>query len=541
MGANDSAPGRRAVLGAAIAALSWAAAEAASGAAAGGTRPPNPLLQAAAAREVQGTTSRVAGSSVQKPVRLSTTRPGITGGDVASKRWTTPTLEGFLGQHASTPQQRKVDVYINSTLGSIRIKAYRIGHYNGEGQRLVWTSGPVRVQRQRRFAVGSKTRMVSCPWRVTTRVDTTGWPDGLYYLVLAGASGRTHRIPLVVESASVVGKAVLVFNDCTMQAYNKWGGYSLYTGPNRSTATRSYKVSFDRPYRNFDEVELRNAPLVRAAEAIDDPGVKLAYTTEARISRNPGLVHGAAAVIFAGHSEYWSPALRRTVEGARDKGTNIVFFGANNVYWRTRLESSFTGTNRVLVCYRKARLDPYRRRHPEAVTTQWRQGPAATPESTLTGSVYGDLGVRGTFTVTDPGFFAFAGTGAVRGAKYAGLTAGETDRVYPKAVRRAFAYAKKLHIFAHSPASGKHDSRGWSDSTFYVAPSGAGVLNMGTMAWLQAQADRAVPARSRKFALQVTQNIIREAARGPLGHRDRRTRPNPTGLPRDGQRRRILI
>jgi hypothetical protein len=200
------------------------------------------------------------------------------------------------------------------------------------------------------------------------------------------------------------------------------------------------------------------------------------------------------------------------------------------------LESSFTGTNRVLVCYRKARLDPFRRRHPEAVTTQWRQGPAANPESTLTGSVYGDLGVKGTFTVTDPGFFAFDGTGALRGARYPGLTAGETDRVYPRAVHRAFTYAKKLRIFAHSPASGKHDSRGWSDSTFYLAPSGAGVLNMGTMGWLQAQIDGAVPARSRKFALQVTQNIIREAARGPLGHRDRAARPNHAGLPHHGPR-----
>ncbi|NUU33206.1 N,N-dimethylformamidase beta subunit family domain-containing protein [Arthrobacter sp. C9C5] len=518
MRATDDAPGRRAVLGAALAALSWAAAEAASGAAAGGAGPAHPLVQASEAGKVQAPPSPVAGTAHQRLVLAPGQRPGITGSEVASKRSTAPQLEGFLGQHASTAQRRKVDVYINSTLGSIRIKAYRIGNYNGDGQRLVWTSEPVRVRRQPAFTLQRKTRMVSCPWHVTTTVNTTGWPDGFYYLVLTDGSRREHRIPLIVESASVVGKAVLVFNDCTMQAYNKWGGYSLYTGPNRSTATRSYKVSFDRPYRNFNEVELRNAPLVRAAEAIDDPALKLAYTTEARISRNPALVSGAAAVVFAGHSEYWSPSLRRTIEGARDKGTNIVFFGANNVYWRTRLESSFTGTNRVLVCYRKARLDPYRRRHPEAVTTQWRQGPVSKPESTLTGSVYGDLGVKGTFTVTDPSFFAFAGTGAVRGATYPGLTAGETDRVFPATKRQKFRYPKTLRIFAHSPASGTHASHGWSDSTFYTAPSGAWVLNMGTLDWLQAQGDGAVPARSRAFARQVTQNIIREAAREPFSH-----------------------
>jgi len=366
--------------------------------------------------------------------------------------------------------------------------------------------------------------MVSCPWQVTTSINTTGWPEGLYYLVLSGGAGWDHMIPLVVESASVVGKTVLVFSDCTMQAYNQWGGYSLYTGPTQARTDRSYKVSFDRPYRNFDEVDRRNAPLIRAAEAITDTDLNLAYTTEARISGNPRLVNGAAAVVFAAHSEYWSPALRRTIEGARDAGTNVVFFGANNVYWRTRLEASFAGEDRVLVCYRKALLDPFRLSHPDATTTRWREGPVPDPESTLTGSVYGDLGVTGMFTVTEPGFFAFRGTGAAQGDTYAGLTAGEVDRLYPTAGRPEFAHARDLVVFAHSPAAGRHTSHGWSDSTFYTAPSGAGVLNMGTMNWLQAQTDQGVPARSREFAARVTQNIIRAAADGPLG-------VHPTAVP----------
>ncbi|KRE78519.1 hypothetical protein ASG71_11665 [Arthrobacter sp. Soil763] len=459
--------------------------------------------------------------------------PGTPRSEFPSKWSTSPMLEGFLGQHASTASRRIVDVYVNSTLGSIRIKAYRIGYYHGTGQRLVWTSGIVHVWRQRRPTFRPVTRMVSCPWKVTTSIDTTGWPEGFYYLVLAGASGQNHLIPLVVESASVKGKAVLVFNDCTMQAYNIWGGRSLYTGPGHSRAargsSRSYKVSFDRPYRNFIEFEAQNVPLIRAAEAIEDVNLTLAYTTEARICGNADLVRGAAAVVFSAHSEYWSPTLRRTIEGARDRGANIVFFGANNVYWRTRLERGSTGKDRILVCYRKAHLDPVRRKHPAAVTTQWRQEPASRPESTLTGSLYGDLRSKGMFTVTDPDFFAFAGTGATRGATYAGLTGGETDRVYPTSEYPGFKYPEDLHIFAHSPESGGHTRHGWSDSTFYTVPSGAGVLNMGTMNWLQAQVDAAVPARSRAFARRVTQNIIRKASLGPLGappkSRERPQRP----------------
>lgn len=544
MDANSTRPGRRAVIGAAIAGLSWIAVEAAAeerGPAADSVRDPRPPsvpatplpgVQPEVTQKAQGLSSSqatVMAFSAAKENRL----PGTPRNKVARNWSTTPELEGFLGQHASTASRRSVDVYVNSTLGSIRIKAYRIGHYSGSGQRLVWTSGIVEVRRQRHFTFRRGTRIVSCPWKVTTSIDTTGWPEGFYYLVLTGGSGRSHMIPLVVESASVKGKTVLVFNDCTMQAYNSWGGRNLYTGLGRSpiarSNARSYKVSFDRPYWNSREFETQNVPLIRAAEAIEDDDLRLAYTTEARISGNPGLVRGAAAVIFAAHSEYWSPGLRQAVESARDRGTNVVFFGANNVYWRTRLERSSTGKDRVLVCYKKARLDPIHRSHPSAVTTQWRQLPVPQPESTLTGSVYGDLRSKGTFTVTDPGFFAFAGTGTARGATYAGLTGGETDRVYPSAEYPLFTYPKNLHIFAHSPESGGHTRHGWSDSTFYIVPSGAGVLNMGTMNWLQAQADPAVPARSRAFARRVTQNIIRNAAAGPLGARPRlrETAANP--------------
>jgi hypothetical protein len=203
-------------------------------------------------------------------VTVENRRPGTARDRVPTQWSSTTALAGFLGQNASTPRRRTVDLHVSSTLGNIRIHAYRVGYYHGAGQRLVWTSGPVRVHRQRSCTVQRGTRMVSCPWAVTIRVNTSGWPEGLYYLILSGGSGREHMIPLVVESASVTGKVVLVVNDCTMEAYNGWGGYSLYTGPGHRYRTRSLKVSFDRPYKNFSEIDERDTPLIRAAESIQD-------------------------------------------------------------------------------------------------------------------------------------------------------------------------------------------------------------------------------------------------------------------------------
>jgi hypothetical protein len=435
---------------------------------------------------------------------------------------TSGALQGFLGQHASTAKQRVVDLYVNSTQKTFQVKAYRLGNYAGLGQRLVWSSPVTPVVAQAPATVDPATRTTSCNWKVSLKVDTSAWPEGFYYLVLFAPSPwysripapQPHMIPLVVESASLAGKAVVVFNDLTMQAYNKWGGASLYTGRDGKVPSRSLKVSFDRPYADPDVFETYNVPMIRTAESITDSRVSLGYTTEARLAGNPALLTGAAAILFSGHSEYWTRGMRHSVESARDAGTNVAFFGANNVYWRTRTEPSALGPDRLVVCYREAALDPLASAHPELATTRWQDAPYPEPECSLTGSMYGDLRVTGTFTVTEPSFFAFQGTGVKRGATFPGLVAGETD-----ANSHSSSQPGNLMVFSHSPSSGSYRTKDWSDGSVYTTRSGSAVINMASTNWLAAQYDPAVPARSRDFAAQVTRNIITAAAQGPIGQR----------------------
>ena len=61
----------------------------------------------------------------------------------------------------------------------------------------------------------------------------------------------------------------------------------------------------------------------------------------------------------SGHDEYWSGPQRANVESARDSGMHMAFFSGNEVYWRTRWESSSAdGTatsHRTLVCYKESK------------------------------------------------------------------------------------------------------------------------------------------------------------------------------------------
>ena len=63
--------------------------------------------------------------------------------------------------------------------------------------------------------------------------------------------------------------------------------------------------------------------------------------------------------ISAGHDEYWSGDQRANVEAARDAGVNLAFWSGNEVWWKTRWESSLDSTPdpyRTLVTYKESHL-----------------------------------------------------------------------------------------------------------------------------------------------------------------------------------------
>jgi hypothetical protein len=60
--------------------------------------------------------------------------------------------------------------------------------------------------------------------------------------------------------------------------------------------------------------------------------------------------------LSVGHDEYWSAAQRANVEAARNAGVHLAFFSGNEMFWKTRWESSIApGANsyRTLVSYKE--------------------------------------------------------------------------------------------------------------------------------------------------------------------------------------------
>lgn len=452
-------------------------------------------------------------------VRTENARPG-------DDRWllekmAANTALGAFCDRVSVLPGEDVGLRISSTLGPVTISAHRLGWYAGTRAREVWRSpGPVAVTAQP-ASVKDEHDVVTAPWSETLRVQTEGWPEGSY-LFKVSAGGQSCWTPLTVRTADPRGRLVLVNAVTTWQAYNQWGGHSLYKGPDKSFGARSRGVSFDRPYDASGAGRLLSdeGSTIALAESL---GLDLAYTTSVDLHADPASVGGAAGVVSLGHDEYWSVPMRRAIEAARDTGSNLAFLGANAAYWRIRLEDSETGANRRIVCFKSAAEDPQK----GAVdsTDLWRRRPQADPENSLTGMLYEAYPAYGSMVVHDPTHFLLAGTGAREGDSFRGLVGIEIDRAYPGP-----GTPETLQVVMHSPIAAP-GGRGTThaDLTYYTVASGAGVVSTGSMVFTKSfdgpRTIYDITADSVAFARALTTTLLTEMVQGPLGARHP-ARPN---------------
>lgn len=433
-------------------------------------------------------------------------------------------IEGYTDKVSVLPGDQ-VGLYASTTSTGFSVNAYRVGWYGGAEARLVWQSGPVPGKQQAAAQMAAPTKTVRAAWDKSLSFSTSGWPEGVYLLRLDAANGHQRYVPLVVRSASGAGKTVLMHAPATWQAYNLWNEYNLYQGANGDYGTRSFVVSFDRPY---DDVGAEKFMVYERAAVVlaERLGLPLAYTTGLDVHTDPTVLTGARAIFSLGHDEYWTPEQRQYVTAARDAGTNLAFLGANTCYRRVRYEPTAVGPNRAVVCYKTSYTrDPYYPNHPALVTADFRAAPSPDPESSLTGVLYEGFPTDASYVIYSPDHWLFAGTGVKRGDTFPHLIGVEYDRVTP-----GRPTPRPIEILAHSPlvCNGKASH---SDTAYYTVPSGAGVFASGTMRWVEGLmagsqddgGDHGMNAATAAFVTRATENLMVAFAAGPAGE----TQPLP--------------
>lgn len=337
-----------------------------------------------------------------------------------SRRKDVPRIEGFLSSSSGTCGEKLT----LTTVGSKKFTAsiYRMGYYNNHGARLV--------------------RQLKSPTQISIDSKT---PPGQYLIKLSNNLRAATFVPFLVYG-DAPSEATFISSVLTWQSYNQWGGQSLYKGADGARETAAKIVSLDRPYDGDGSGQFRymEQPLVTMMEKI---GIDINYVTDFEVHNNPSVFEQTKSIIVGGHSEYWTIAMRDSIDAAVAQGKNLVVFGGNTAFAITEINGrNISGRT------------PYR--------------DISRPESMLLGAQYFALAIKKDLVSNN--LWPFAGLG--QDAVIKGIYGYEADTALG-------TIGPGVQVSARSAIS--PTEKGYvAMSTYYNAPSGASVLNMGTNGWV---------------------------------------------------------
>jgi hypothetical protein len=357
------------------------------------------------------------------------------------------TIQGFASPF-SVNLGETVQFKIESAANSYKIDIYRMGYYGGDGARLEASITPniAVTQNQPACADNTTTGLVDCSnWGVSASwtVPTTA-VSGVYFAHIYRTDGSTdeNQISFVVRNNASHSDIIFKTSDETWQAYNTWGGNSLYTGTATQTANspqaagRAVAVSYDRPFSTRfgtpygqDYFFYAEYPMIRFLE---ENGYDVSYTDGASVAADTGGVTLSQHKVFmsTGHDEYWSGPEVANVTAARNNGVNLAFFCGNEIYWKTRWASDSAGMPyRTLITYKEsldsAQTDPS---DPPTWTGEWADprfsppGDGGQPQNALSGQLW--TVNSGTYAIQVPS--QYAKLRFWRNTSVAGLAPGQT-------------------------------------------------------------------------------------------------------------------
>ena len=343
---------------------------------------------------------------VQNPIVCENSQPGNPQSEWDVSGGGDPNMEGYATD-ISVDHGQTINFKVDTSYSQYHLDIYRMGYYGGDGARKVATVQPsVLDQNQPPCLTDAASGLVDCGnWDDSAHWDVpSDAVSGIYFAKLVrddGDSDGSHIYFIVRDDG---GHSDLLFqtSDTTWQAYNQYGGKSLYTSDSGGPGTnpdRAYKVSYNRPFETrgpTPEDSPFNAeyPMVRFLER---NGYDVSYFTGVDAARSGSEILNHGTYLSVGHDEYWSGTQRANVEAARAAGVNLAFFSGNEIFWKTRWEDSIDGSgtdHRTLVSYKEthanAKIDP----EPNVWTGTWRDprfSPPADggrPENALSGTIF---------------------------------------------------------------------------------------------------------------------------------------------------------
>lgn len=337
-------------------------------------------------------------------------------------------IEGYAGQLSVAPGE-EVTFHVSTGASRFSAEITRLGATDES----VWTQKDIPGQAH---AIPENASSHGCQWPESFRVTIPAeWKSGYYHVTFRAADGGgkfVHRGRRTAEASCFFvvrpaepgknSKILLQLTTNTYNAYNNWGGTSLYAYHGRA-GVQGHRVSFDRPpssqFNNWER------PFIQWAEK---NGFELDYAVNSDLEFRPELLDNYRLVLSVGHDEYWSTPMRDNLEAFIATGGNVAFFSGNTICWQVRSEDE----GRALTCWKENYFkDPvYATGDYTLLTSLWSHHLIKRPENELTGVgfLWGGfhkshdqfMDGSGAFTVHRPEHWIFDGTELKRDDSFGG-------------------------------------------------------------------------------------------------------------------------
>jgi hypothetical protein len=328
--------------------------------------------------------------------RLTRSDPGVAYATNPGDSWVLTTNRGTIQGFAdkvSIGAGESVGLYVTTTYDalvagpspSLALDVYRLGGPDGGHAQLVDSMTYLPLFVQPPPISDAETGLISAAnWSKTATLTADGWATGIYLIKLNASNGDQSYVPLVVRDDTGSHDFLFVHQSTTDQAYNNWGGRSLYhynsSGePTIGGSRAAVKVSFDRPFAGKGDGGGILSWELNMVGWLEANGFDVAYASDIDVHQRPLFDARVRAVLQAGHSEYWSREMRDHFEAARDRRKGLGFFTGDTGAYAIRFESSPLGDYRVEVCYRDVAKDPLGQSDPSHATTVWSGPPLNRP------------------------------------------------------------------------------------------------------------------------------------------------------------------
>ncbi|WHX40267.1 cell wall-binding repeat-containing protein [Mesobacillus sp. AQ2] len=304
----------------------------------------------------------------------------------------------------------------------------------------------------------------------------SSWNTGMYAAKVYDGANSFFITFIVKEKTPAFTDIGVLASTNTWQAYNSWGGKSLYSYSIVNGA-RKYNefVSFDRPNPGADPSgnigHLANGEK-HIIGWLERNKHSYSMFTERDFNDNPAIIRKFKTIIISTHSEYWSTRMYDGLQNHLKNGGNVLYLSGNGIYWRAALMGdqievrkdggthSFTGERGGLF-YQTGK-----------------------PETALIGVGYRSTGfsVPAPYKVSNAGHWIFTGTGIKNGDligtqglnkinnSTGGASGWETDQADRYTPKNAIILAKGTNTIG----AGAH-------MVYYDHPGGGGVFSTGSI------------------------------------------------------------